>query len=144
MSDKHKKAEYDKPSANRMGRGVQRPELEKVEEEDKGGDKEEFEYLIDKTTGKITWVEEPTFDNQMIKFPGTFKFGPMKYDVFDTGKTDDLKRLNKLLEGTIPMEAPGIQVISHDKTFSEKTGTWMVMLCLQKVFYKVIIQDTVK
>ena len=148
MSDKKDSTDNSRPSATHSGKGVPRREVPEEEEEDvpeeeKGGQKGELEYLVDKTTGKIQWVNEATFENQMIKFPGTYKFGPMKYVSFNMGDEMDVENLNKLLEGTVPMEAPGIKVLSHDKKFSEKRGVWMVMLCYQTVFYKVILQDKV-
>jgi hypothetical protein len=129
------------PSIN-PGRGVARPER-RVPEEEKGGSKETVEYLIDKTTGEIKWVNEPTFDNQMKKFPGTFKFGAIQYEVFKLSAEGEGKvELNKFMAGTDPAEAPRILLLNTDKQFSEKEGCWLIMLTYQKVFYKVIIKES--
>jgi len=90
--------------------------------------------------GSPIWTEEPTLADQFIVLPQTCKQESPRCSVFEIPR--DLEEYNKLLGGTVPLEAPRSLIYLEEKEFYE--GKWLILVKHAKVLYKKLIRPSDK
>ena len=89
------------------------------------------------------WAEEPQFGDQFVnpQFEGSFKEEGRRVAVFDLTEPEAVNRMNELLSGTSPREAPRIVVYEIEK---QVVGDrWLAAVFHSKILYKRIVHKDI-
>lgn len=90
------------------------------------------------------WYDEPTFSDQLTRYPDLCKFVGPRFKIFDLSSEEDVEKLNTFMERTLPTDAPGIIVDDTDKKFGENSENWKMLITYYEVKYRKLLHKGTK
>lgn len=87
------------------------------------------------------WQEEPSYEDQYLKYPETCKTVGPQIAVYDLSQPEQLEALNTLLSKQAPDTCPRLIVADQEKEFSTTTDNWKILVVYYKVLYRKLISS---
>jgi hypothetical protein len=93
-------------------------------------------------TGDSEYRDEPTYADQLARYPHTCKVGPVVTAVFELAPASKhLGEYNEFLSQETPEGAPRVQCVRSTMNWSEAKGCYVLLYQYQRIGYRVLVKS---
>lgn len=87
------------------------------------------------------WLDEPSYKDQLSRFPDFCQFRGPYYKVFDLSKVSE-SEIESFMERCYPESAPQVVIQNRKEQYSEQTDNWKILITYYKIKYRKLLEQS--